>query len=412
MVHTKYGRISGVEEEYCIHYHGVPYAQPPVGQLRWKAPQPCTPWEGVLVADRDSFRAPQEPRTGSSEQEFGNSPVPCAEDCLYLNIRTPKDYEGKKYPVAIWIHGGAFNHGWCFEKEYDTQEYAKAGVILVTINYRLDALGFLAHPWLTAESGTSGNYGILDQIAAVQWVKENIAAFGGDPENITVFGQSAGAMSTLVLMSSPLSKHLFQKAILQSGVGLEQDVTLRDAEADGVAFAELTGAKTLEELRALSVEQIMQGTRDLIAARFAPRGRLCYVPVLDGYVLPDSYANLRSSIPDMPCMLGATKDDIGGPLLRRTTEEFAAQMQDIHSQPVYAYYFTRPLPGNDAGACHSADLWYMFGSFRHCWRPMTDADRDLSNRMIAAWTGFMKDANPGWPAYTKDTPYVQTLDIQ
>lgn len=412
MIQTKSGLLTGIEEEYCIHYHGIPYAQPPVGALRWKAPQPCAPWEGVYEAVKDPFRAPQEPRTGSSEQEFGNSPVPCTEDCLYLNIRTPKGTPEKPWPVAVWIHGGAFNHGWCFEKEYDTQEYAKAGVILVTINYRLDALGFLAHPLLTAESGTSGNYGILDQIAALRWVQENIAAFGGDPGNVTVFGQSAGAMSTLVLLGSPLAKGLFHKAIMQSGVGLEQDLPLADAEQNGLDFARVTGANTLDELRALTVEQLMQGTRDVLAERRFSGGRLLYAPVLDGCVIPDTYANCRNQLPDVPVMLGSTMDDLGGNWLADATKAFCAQRAAMQQSPLYAYYFTRRLPGNDAGAFHSADLWYMFGSFHNCWRPMTDADRELSARMAKAWTDFMKTDTPGWDAFTEEKPYVQTLDVK
>ncbi len=218
-VETKYGKIEGIDHGWYSEYRGVPYAKPPVEDLRWRAPQPPEPFQGTFQAKE--FPAKSCQREGSAppwDKDFYDDPNyerKTSEDCLYLNIWAPKDAEG--CPVAFWIHGGAFMGGSASEKEFDGVEYCRRGVIFVSVQYRLGIFGFFAHPWLTEEAGTSGNYGALDQIAALKWVYENISAFGGDPENITVFGQSAGAMSTQTLISSPLTGNMIKRAILQSG---------------------------------------------------------------------------------------------------------------------------------------------------------------------------------------------------
>jgi len=427
-VKTQYGRIEGIRQGDCVIYKGIPYAQPPVGDLRWKAPQALKPWEGVLHADRYSGRCHQRPRQKGSfyDREFGGGEedaTPFTEDCLYLNVWTPAEATGEKLPVAVYIHGGAFLGGCGHEKEFDGTAYTKAGVILVTINYRLGVWGFLAHPWLSAENehGVSGNYGILDQIAALRWVRENIAAFGGDPENVTVFGQSAGAISTLVLASSPLTKGLFAKAILQSGMGLECNVPLAQAEADGVEFAEYAKAGSLEEMRALSVEQITVASGPLIMKGFKNNGVLVYEPVLDGYVLPDTFENLQKQgrLHDIPYMLGSNKNDMRtdpaavadgdkGPMYAGV-KAFAGNVSAVQKNKVYAYYFTRELPGDEAGAFHSAELWYTFGSLKNCWRPMEAADHVLSEKMVRCWTDFMKTGDPGWRPYSRKDPYMEVF---
>ncbi len=415
IISTKYGKISGIEKKNSNVYLGIPYAQPPVGALRWKAPQPCKAWEGVLDASREPPRSMQVPRVPGSmaDKEFGGGVFRCSEDSLTLNMWVPKNAAGKKLPVAVWIHGGVFLRGFANEREYDGTALNESGVILVSVNYRLGAFGFLAHPWLTAEAGTSGNYGILDQIAALKWVQENIAAFGGDPENVTVFGQSAGAMSVLTLISSPLTKGLFCKAILQSGLGLDGDVPLTDGEADGVDFAALAGASSLEELRALPAERVLELSEKITALRSAAGRHLAYVPLIDGKVLPDGYRAQRGAIPDMPLMVGSTKDDIGTPgQLYAGAEAFARDISARHQSGVYVYSFVHPLPGDDSGAFHSGELWYMFGSLPNCWRPFTPADYELSARMVKSWTDFMKSGNPGWSCYTQEHPYVQILDTE
>lgn len=425
-IKTKYGLVEGVREGACVLYKGIPYAQPPVGALRWKAPQPLTAWEGVFHADHYAGRSIQRPRAKGSfyDKEFGGGEedaTPFTEDCLYLNVWTPENTAGGKLPVAVYIHGGAFLGGCGHEKEFDGTAFAKNGVILVTINYRLGVWGFLAHPWLSAENehGVSGNYGTLDQIAALRWVQENIAAFGGDPDNVTVFGQSAGAISTLVLVSSPLTKGLFRKAILESGLGLNCDVPLKQAEADGVEFTGYAKVSSLEELRALPADQVNQASGPLIMKGFKNNGVLVYEPVIDGYVLPDTFENLQEQgkLHDIPYILGSNRNDMRtdpaavaagdkGPLYREA-EAFAARISAVQKNKVYAYYFTRQLPGDDAGAFHSAELWYVFGSLDKCWRPMEEADYTLSTRMVKCWTDFMKTGDPGWKPYTQINQHIE-----
>lgn len=274
---TKYGQVHGVQKDGYTVFCGVPYAKPPVGEKRFCPPEEPACWEGVYKADHFGCVCPQTEHEPDSfygkefylDPEFG---MKQSEDCLYLNIWTPANTVDEKLPVAFWIHGGAFMHGFSHESEFDGAAYCERGVILVTINYRLGAFGFLAHPWLSEESGVgrSGNYAILDQIAALKWVKENIAAFGGDPENITVFGQSAGCMSVQTLVSSPLTENWISKAIFQSAggydTGLNRDMPLSEAETIGQEFVELSGAKSLEELRAIPAEKIVE-----LQEEFGPR---------------------------------------------------------------------------------------------------------------------------------------------
>lgn len=221
------GKVQGVltETPGVTVYRGIPFAAPPVGELRWKEPQPVLPWEGVKRADTWGHPSWQARHTGGgyTPEFFFDGDPEFSEDCLYLNVWTPA--AGKpdaKLPVTLWIHGGGYTAGWGFEPEMDGEEWAAHGGVLVTFNYRLGILGFLAHPALSAESehGVSGNYGMLDQIAALKWVKRNIASFGGDPDHITLMGQSAGAMSVQTLVTSPLSKDLVAGAIIQSGGGI------------------------------------------------------------------------------------------------------------------------------------------------------------------------------------------------
>lgn len=427
------GWLEGVSADGCEVFWGVPYAKPPVGALRWRAPQAPEPWEGVYRADRYPNRSAQEERTMEFyDREFYDDrerDTPCSEDSLYLNIWAPAAAAGEKLPVAVWIHGGAFLGGCGHEKEFDGAAYCRRGVILVTVNYRLGPLGFLAHPWLSEEDralggpGVSGNYGSLDQIAALKWVRENIAAFGGDPENITVFGQSAGGESTHTLISSPLAKGLIARAIIQSGLGLTCDRTLAEAEQDGVEFAQLAGAGTLEELRSLSLEQIFAAAGPLIGRGFATNN-MTYAPNIDGWLMDRGYgqAQEQGSIHDIPYMVGSTMQDI-----RVDPEKLAAgergavyehccrwgEVQHAHGRkPVWTYYFTRQLPGDDAGAFHSSELWYMFGTLERCWRPFTAEDTALSGRMLDYWTNFMKTGDPNGPGLPRWEPYAGERDIQ
>ena len=422
----KYGRIEGIERGSYSIFLGIPYAKPPAGPLRWHRPVPPEPWEGVYSATRFPNRSMQELHEDPFyDKEFYGDAVyqtPVSEDSLYLNIWTPARQCGEKLPVAFWIHGGAFMGGFGHEKEFDGEAYCRRGVILVTVNYRLGPLGFLAHPWLTAEAAAeggpavSGNYGILDQIAALTWVRENIAAFGGDPDNITVFGQSAGGMSTQTLLSSPLTRGMIAHAILQSCVGLSYDHDLSSAEALGLQFAANAGVDSLEAMRALTPEQVFAAAGPIIMAGF-PKMELPYTPILDGWVLTEGYDEAMNGggTHPIPTIVGSNLNDIAteresvkrGERGKVYAGSLAwAEAQRSRGRPVWLYDFQRQLPGDGEGAFHSAELWYMFGTHPRCWRPMTAGDRALSEHMLDYWTNFCRTGDPNgeglprWESFT------------
>ena len=353
-----------------------------------------------------------------------------SEDCLYLNVWTPAPGKpGKKLPVAMWIHGGAYTGGWGYEPEFDGKVWAEKGVVLVTINYRLGVFGFLNHPFLVEESPNhvSGNYGILDQIAALKWIHANIAAFGGDPENITILGQSAGAGSVKTLVSSPLTGNLIKKAIIQSGggvnvrpAGVPAQSSIPMMEFIGNAWKEVfdwAGYDTLEKMRAASTEDIFNLTAHYVAGT-GNRLQLATRPVVDGYVSVESFdeAALEGRIKDIPYMIGYTRDDMGNPEegIRRFCE-----LRNAAGQPVYAYQFARALPDDEAGshdmkgAFHSSELWYMFKSLDRGDRPFTEADWALAEHVIGCWTDFAKTGNPGlgWKAYTPEAPDFMVFNV-
>ena len=428
------GQIQGVESSVkgVYIYKGIPFAAPPVGDLRWQEPQPVVPWEGVKQADTFSAGAVQanHDSTNPWTSEFYWEDPEFSEDCLYLNVWTPAPGKpGRKLPVAMWIHGGAYTGGWGFEPEFDGKVWAEKGVVLVTINYRLGVFGFLTHPFLTEESPhhVSGNYGILDQIAALQWVHRNIAAFGGDPENITILGQSAGAGSVKTLVSSPLTDGLIKKAIIQSGGGVNVRPAGAPAQPAGAqmdfiglawkAVFDWAGYDTLEKMRAASTEDIFT----LVARYGAETGmrlQLGTRPVVDGYVSTESFdeAALEGRIKDIPYMIGYTRDDMGNP------EEGIRRFCDLRNaagQPVYAYQFAHALPDDEAGshdmkgAFHSSELWYMFKSLDRGDRPFTQADWDLAEHVVGCWTNFAKTGDPGlgWKPYTPDAPDFMVFDL-
>ena len=417
------GRIQGVPTGTpgVTVYKGIPFAAPPVGGLRWKAPQPVIPWEGVKMADtwgHPAWQAAHTPGGYTPEFFFDGDPA-FSEDCLYLNVWTPAAGKpGKKLPVTLWIHGGGYAAGWGFEPEMDGEEWARHGGVLVTFNYRLGILGFLAHPALSAENvhGVSGNYGMLDQIAALKWVKANIAQFGGDPDHITLMGQSAGAMSVQTLVASPLSKDLLAGAILQSGGGITDGpllggMPLAEAEALGEELMEWGGYQTLEQMRAASPEDLLA-----IPMRYMQEKKqyLRLSPVVDGYAYPETFneAAKAGRIANVPYMMGCTLDDMGRLATGIDRFCFAREKAGI---PAYAYQFARRLPtdgreGVLQGAFHSSELWYMFKSLRFCWRPFIPGDYDLAEQMITYWTNFAATGNPNgtgpevWPPCTADNP--------
>ncbi len=419
------GQIIGVETltKGIISYKGIPFAAPPVGEMRWKEPQPVVPWEGVKVADTYGAAAQQvtwDPQSFYGREWRASGSVPFNEDCLYLNVWTPSAGKtGKNLPVAMWIHGGGYREGFAYEPEMDGgEDFASRGVIFVQVTYRLGILGFLSHPLLSAESpnNVSGNYGLFDQIAALKWIHGNIEQFGGDPNNITIFGQSAGAGSVQSLCASPLSKNLFSHAIIMSGGGLNtsRPATLLDtaqiANKNMMDFFEKT---TLEEMRALSFDELLN-----ISNKYTDttKKRIMLGPVADGYLLRDSFTNvaLANEIADIPYMIGFTANDMND--ATQAVKDFCALRAEKSNKPAFAYLFTRSLPGDDNGAWHSADLWYVFHSFRHSWRPFTAGDQALSLNIIDYWTNFAKYGNPNgkedslWTPYTAERPEFMIFD--
>lgn len=357
VVKVEGGLLQGVpsEDPFVIVFKGIPYAAPPVGELRLQPPQGVIPWEGVRECSAFSAIAPQPgnaPGTFYGEEFYWMPQPEQSEDCLYLNIWAPAKAVGKKgaaLPVAMWIHGGAFVNGYGFEVSMDGDKWAQKDVILVTINYRLG-------------ENAAGNLNILDQIKALEWINKNIAQFGGDPSNVTIFGQSAGGMSVRTLLISPLAKGLFAKAIIQSGGGMG-----------------------LDQLGSI----------------------LTSAPQVDGSVVPEPFdqAVMDGTIADIPIMTGYNSDDL--PFFKEeTVGAFCALRDSLGTAPVYEYEFTRDLPGEDKdvpdnlpGAFHSAELWYVFGTLGRSWRPFTEEDYALSEEMVSAWTDFCKKGSPGWPEY-------------
>ncbi|MBZ4656880.1 MAG: para-nitrobenzyl esterase [Bacteroidota bacterium] len=416
-VKTANGTIEGFELMGIRFFRGVPYAQPPVGDLRWKEPQPLQSWSGVKKTIQFGPRAMQLPVF--SDMRFRSNGM--SEDCLYLNIWTPAKNEGERYPVLVYFYGGGFIAGDGSEYRYDGESMARKGIVTVTVNYRLGIFGFFNHPELTKESAhkASGNYGLLDQSAALRWVKENIEQFGGDPSRITIAGESAGSYSVSAQMATPLSRDMLAGAICESGslLGFRQMPTLNEAEARGVEFARKIGKKNLKELRSLSSDELLQisGRRDLpsfgvvVDGYFLPenpiaifeKGEQAHVPLLAGWNSMEGHysAVLGKAEPTIANFEKAIREkypDFADGLLRVyrpasdkevpiVASEFAGDMfisfgtwnlSDMHAstvaKPVYRYYFTHPRPGYKGqpqnvdplyrGASHSAEIEYVLGN--------------------------------------------------
>jgi len=432
-VRTTLGTLTGTStpRRGVRAYLGVPFAAPPVGDLRWRAPRPAAAWSGVRAADHFSPACMQ-----AAPAAFGPWTLefllrgPVSEDCLYLNVWTAAA-PNERRPVLVYVYGGGFSSGSGDVPVYDGAALAEKGLVVLTINYRVGAFGFLAHPALSAESAdhASGNYGLLDQIAALEWVRDNVAAFGGDPRRVTIAGQSAGAMSVFLLTASPRAKGLFHRAIIESGPGAlasfgvatSRDVArpLADAEREGAAFAEGKGARTAAELRALSASTVL-----------APPGRPArFGPVVDGALLRDGFAPGAGG--DVPTIAGMNADEgsfapsyaasdkspareAGLAALRAVLAERAAT---AHA-PAFMYYFDRAIPWPERpefGAFHTAEVPYVFGTLDALPRPWTDVDRRLSATMMGYWVNFAArgDPNgaglPAWPAFDPRDPKVMEL---
>ena len=455
-VTTTKGKLEGIDMGSYAVFKGVPYAKPPIGALRFCPPQEADAWEGVKKAQKFPPESIQRSgHDGFYGKEFYSNPdylVPMSEDCLYLNVWTPAQAgeEQAALPVAVWIHGGAYQGGYCSEFPFDGEAYCKRGVILVTINYRLGMWGFLTLSELAEENGdnTCGNVGLLDQIAAIKWVKENIAAFGGDPENITVFGQSAGSMSISVLSCAEETRGLYQRAILQSGGGYEAGylshcLSWQEAAAKNEAYFRrfYPEGSLLEQLRSIPAEELqsqqeetMREIMEKAAGKGWPEMPFVFSVVKDGRLLKDGLDETIAAggLHPITYMIGSNSHDMGcDPARIPDTEttmyqsilKWSKLCQSLHTGHCYNYFFAKQPLGDDAGAFHSCELWYMFGTLDRSWRPKEEADYRVSEEMLSCWTNFMKTGNPSgkaedgmicnednqnieWSEFTEEHPYV------
>lgn len=418
VVSVEGGQVQGVisADPAVAVFKGIPYAAPPVGDLRWKKPQPVIPWEGVMMADKFKKICPQtltRPIT-SYPEKYRSLYTEHDEDCLFVNIWVPADAVGTKakLPVMFWIHGGAYSTGSGITASTDGDAWAKHGVILVTINYRLNILGFLNHPELTAEEGGSGNYGIYDQVAALKWTYENIAKFGGDPKNITIAGQSAGAMSVKNLVISPLAKPYVAKAIIQSGGGLEEMMrgasTQEAMDAAGKDYAESGGFASISDMRKASYSEILEKCNT----------RFQGAPHVDGVVLTKSFSQAveDKDIADIPFLMGYNNGDMES-MRGDVVPNLCAALKKVNKSPVYQYEFRRTL--REGGlAPHSGELNYMFYTLDRNNAKAPQVDYDLSEQMVTFWTNFCKYGNPNgkkgsepWHPYTAKDQFLMILDV-
>lgn len=461
------GSLQGTSEDGLRVYRGIPYAAPPLGDLRWRPPQPAPKWEGVRSADQFGRACIQ------TNQAIASLPAP-SEDCLYLNVWTPAKNAGDKLPVLFWIHGGGFVAGAPAEQLYHGEWLAKKGVVFVSVGYRLGVFGFLAHPELSAESPhhVSGNYGILDMIAGLQWVQKNIGAFGGDPTKVTIQGESAGAAAVSILCASPLAKGLFRAAIAESGgtfgpvradASFGESEPLASAEKRTVEWLSSAGISNIAELRKIPAEKLQT---------MIPRQLGWARPNTDGWVIPgDQYKEYEShQYNDVPVLTGYNSDEgllFGSP---KSKEAYIQSVRDRYHQfadkilaaypggdtpmekwternltrdsvfgwnawtwarlqtktgksKVFLYFFEEPaeLPaGADPranGARHASELPYVFRQLREHDRPAPKPrDEALSDIMRTYWTNFAKTGDPNgnglqdWPAY--NGTYVHVLHIE
>jgi para-nitrobenzyl esterase len=442
------GIVSGIPaaDPRITAFLGVPFAAPPVGNLRWKAPQPARDWDGELAAYKFapiSMQAtPGLSKTDIYTREWNVDPeIPMSEDCLYLNIWTPAANTDERLPVFVWYFGGGLQVGNTAEMEFNGERIARRGIVVVTINYRVNVFGFLAHPELTAESPDfPTNFGNLDQKFGTEWVKRNITAFGGDPDNITIGGQSAGGGSVLTQLTSPLNEGLFQKAIVQSGcmfgayagfrLGRAQD--LAAAEKEGQDFFNLLGVKTLAEARALDAFYIRDKNNELKkfwgtvadnnyivgnSMELMLKNKRHMVPLLMGHTTseflsaPDaaSFEDLEKQAREKfgdradEFLALCKADNLADTLKKATFSPIELGIRTIFNRTAetenapdnYYYIFDGDIPGWDnPGTFHSVDLWFFFETLGVCWRPFTGRHYDLARQMCNYWSNFIRNGNP------------------
>lgn len=456
-VEVKQGIVQGSIEDGLRVFKGIPFAAPPVGDLRWKAPQAVENWEGVKEAKA----------YGPAAFQGGNPPSGKSEDCLYLNVWTPAKSDNEKIPVLVWIYGGGFGFGSTAEPVYTGEMLAKKGVVFVSIAYRVGQLGFLPHPELSAESPNkvSGNYGLMDMIAGLQWIQENIEAFGGDPDKVSIFGESAGGIAVSMLCASPLAKGLFHGAISESGGSFgpprattypgENLKRLSEAEKAGEAYALAAGASSISELRKIAPDSLPSGW-----------GIGMSWPIIDGYVIPDDQYKLYEAgeYNDIPILVGYNSDEGASFSRERNPEEFIRgvetrygkfaddlikaypvgentvpktardlardaafgwhtwiwaklQSQTGKSKVFYYYFDQHPDYPEDSpragyGSPHGQEVAYVFQHLDPSNPQTSQSDLEISEAMASYWTNFARygdpngDGLPQWPAFSDSNPEV------
>ena len=416
-VDTPCGAVQGVQGKNpdTVAFKGIRYAK----AERWKYPQQVTHWDGLYKADafgacsfqpRAFYEEEAVPEKAFYYNEFRRGETyDYSEDCLFLNVWVPKN--AANAPVLFYIHGGGFKGGCGHEKHFSGEAFCAQGVIVVTCNYRLGPLGFFSLPALEQEAGHTGNYGLYDQLCALQWVRDNIASFGGNPEQITLMGQSAGAMSVQQHCVSPLSKNLFHRAIMLSGGGASKMLRpcrVQEAFSFCEALADKLGcASDLSCLRSTAPEALLTAYSALCKET---KGSMRYCgPMLDGKLLLESpySAAKNGTYHAIPYLMCTTSEDMMPPILFSMSQKWAALQHTQHKCDSYTAFFSRQLPGDSRGAWHSADLWYVFGTLKNSWRPFSLWDETLSNAMVRYWANFIYTGNPNdntlplWKASTK-----------
>lgn len=424
------GSLRGASTDGVLSWKGIPFAAPPLGALRWRAPQPVVPWKGVRVASEYGNDCMQVPFP-SDAAPLGTPPN---EDCLYANVWRPAN-GNRKLPVLFWIYGGGFVNGGASPPTYSGAELARQGVLFVSANYRVGRFGTFAHPQLTradADKGLLGNYGYMDQLAALRWVKRNIAAFGGDPGNVTIVGESAGGMSVHALVTSPLARGLFHKAVVMSGGdggGMGQ-ANLASTEAIGVRFAEKQGIAAtddaaLQKLRALSAEQVTDGLS--MMALFGASGPPTFAsPFPDGKLAVDVGAAYRGkAFTPVPMMIGATSADIGGKTGMMVAGARAVSTVIANQGvPVYAYRFSyvaekQPAAVAAQGAGHASDIPFFFNTQALKYQAdTTQRDNEMGKTISAYLVNFVKTGNPNgaglpaWPRYQRASDEIMDFSAR
>lgn len=455
------GKVKGVAtaDRTVTAFKGIPFAAPPVGDLRWKEPQPAKPWSGVLMCNQFSASPIQNKPAPFAmwTEEFIGPPEPLSEDCLYLNVWTPAKSSKEKLPVLMWIYGGGFVSGSSACAIYDGEALAKEGIVFVSINYRVGVFGFFSHPDLTKESGknASGNYALLDQLAALKWIKANIAAFGGDPDKVTIAGQSAGSFSVQALVASPLSKGLFRGAIAHSGASMGRfSKKLSDAEKTGIELSQKVKSTNIAALRQLPADSVWKLASTLPFGSFGP--------ITDGYVLPDDIGSIfrnkkhndvaliagwvtgdaaltgqPKSTAEFNTWAGKTYKDKLSEFLKAFpagTDEEALQSQNklgnlnfagyanhiwalTNTSNSYVYQFSyvpTDKPGfPNYGAFHTSEVPFALHTLSKWNRPWKNTDYAVEKAMSAYWINFVKTGNPNgsglpeWKKYDNSQPIME-----